>query len=265
MVKKFEKPPVITAGDSTKFGQPGAFEALRALAEVEGWTTGFVVFTAASHFAPRKPREVSAAEIEAALPELVFRGKAIKAAKAAETRDNGRPSDVRDRMDADCQEKWGLGRWRGHFPIRVLLEKYPTGGLTTALLDGLAAELKAKKAADEAVVNERPDPDPIVAGKPMPCAASRHGGSNPLEVVGSRNKVERGNDGQLHTRRHPGSNEEIVSGDFLKLDEFEGELPPGMIRVEEAGAVIFGRPAESRHTPIFGTRRTRGKSRGTRA
>ncbi|KKT80652.1 MAG: hypothetical protein UW78_C0029G0001, partial [Candidatus Azambacteria bacterium GW2011_GWA1_44_9] len=88
---------------------------------------------------------------------------------------------------------------------------------------------------------ERPDPDPLVAGKPIPCAASRHHGANPEEYAGERNKVERAGDGQLRVRTHPGSNEEIISGDFLKLDEFEGELPPGVVRIEEGGVVLFGR------------------------
>lgn len=182
------------------------------------------------------------AQGEVTVEDFNFAVTEIKAQKltAAKNESGGR-IDIRDRMsDPNDVENWDLGRWKGKFPIWLLLEKYPTGDLTGEMLDGLATELAARKVADAAVVGERPDPDSLVAEVKMPCAAKRHSGANPLEFAGMRNKVERV-DGLLTVRNYPGSQEPIVAGDFLKLDGFEGPIPLGVIKVEEAGTVLFGR------------------------
>ena len=211
---KSVKPPVITAGDSSKFSQSGAIEMLRKLAEECGWTLGYAVFTAAEHFKPRLPAEVGAAEIASAIPALVEKGKVAKAAKAAEAQDNGHRADVRDRMDVDCREKWELGRWKGLFPIRVLLERCPTGPLTTALLDGLAAELKARKAADEAVIDERPDP----YSGPVSCASPVHRGEEREFQPTVAFRVKGVDGGALVRMKFPKGDDYMIQGNFLEID-----------------------------------------------
>ena len=231
--------------DKKKFNQPGVIELLRQIAEKNGWRLGLAVWAASEAVRPKAPADVSSADLEAATPEIVSRGKREKDGK------DGNKATNNDRLPLDegAQKCWDLGRWRGKITVHGLVARYAgeiVGGkeFTTEMVDAYVSELAARKKAIAKLVDEKLDPDPAVAGKLMPCAAPRHYGANePVELT-QRFLLERGDDEKLRRKQHgKGDGGDIVAGELLRADveNFPGEVPPGEVKIEEGRAIVaFG-------------------------
>lgn len=231
----------VVAGDPTKFGQPGAIEMLRNLASENGWTLGFAVFTAAEHFAPRKPSEVSAVEIEAAIPKLVAKGLIQKGQKQAEARKEaigGRERFPFKEDPDEAQEWWDKGRWKdlkfgaymtfGGLRKRFSAEIARGETISKAQVDGYQAELEAEKEKMVQLLDEKLDPD--ATGQEL-CEVPDgfHTGKREFQLT-KRFKPEWADDGTVHRQLHKGGDEPIEVGNVLVLESDEpGEEPTVVI------------------------------------
>lgn len=235
---------VTVADDKKRFSQTGAIEALKKIAEKNEWSLGFTVWAASEVVKPKAPADVSAADLEAMTAEIVSLGKREKAEK------DGRPAnDDRLPLNDEAQKLWDSGEWKGRLTINGLRQRFAAEikdgvDLTTSMIKAYVAELAAEKAVVTELVSEKPDPDPLVAGKVMPCAASRHYGDNVAVELTQRFLLERGDDGKLRRKQHgKGDGGNIVAGELLRvgIEAFLGDIPPGVVRIEEAGKTLaFG-------------------------
>lgn len=247
--------PAVVAGDPTKFGQPGAIELLRKLAEEQGWTLGFAVFTAASHFAPRKPGEVMADEIEKSKTEIVARGLAQKGAKATETKKEANGGRERFPFSDEAQENWDLGRWKGlasgvyltFAGLRGRFKAELAAGqeISTVQVDSYQAELEAERAKVAALVDEKPDPDSVAVA----CASPVHRGDKREFQPTVAFRLERNANNELVRRKYPQGDEFMVTGNFLVVDDEEGgaKMVPYCAECREA-ARAYGRETDTKVT-----------------
>ncbi|MBI2635009.1 MAG: hypothetical protein HYW79_00460 [Parcubacteria group bacterium] len=239
---------VVAADDKKRFSQQGVIEALKRIAEKQGWSLGFAVWAASEVVKPRMPADVTVAEIEAATAEIISRGKREKAEKDGSSRP---ANDDRLLFDSEMQADWDAGLYKGQATVRGIRQRFAAEAkdgveITRSMFRHYLSELAAEKAAIAELVAEQPDPDPLVAGKKMPCATPRHRGYNePVELT-QRFLLERGDDGKLHRRQHgKGDGGDIVAGELLRADAENfpweippGEIPPGVVKIEEAGKTL---------------------------
>lgn len=219
------RPPKIKmAVDEKKtFSQPGVIEALRAISEKQEWSLGFVVWAASEAVKPKAPADVSAADLEAATPEIISRGKREKGDK-----ENGKVASNKDGrlpLNDEVQKLWDAGTWKGKLSVHGLRERFKAEikdgvDLTLSMLDAYAAELATEKAKIFELLDEQPDPD----SGPVSCESPVHRGDEKSFQPAVAHKLFRNSTGALERQKHYQGNEFILVGNFLVLKDEEGTV-----------------------------------------
>lgn len=227
----------VDMNDPKTFSQPGAFDAIRTLAEQNGWTSGFGVAMTAAHFEPRMPNTVAAADIERAKADIVARGLAQKGAKQAEAKkeaNGGRERFPFNEAPDEAQEWWDKGRWsklkfgaymtlsglRNRFKAEIAAGKT----ISKAQVDEYHHELEVEKEKIVQLLDEQSDPD--ATGQEL-CEAPDgfHSGERKFQMT-EQFKLEWAADGTVHRQVHKGGNEPIKVGNVLVVESEEPDVDP---------------------------------------
>jgi len=222
---------VVDMKDPRTFSQPGAYEAIKAIAEANDWTNGFAVAMTAAHFEPKMPNSVTAADIEKAKAEIVVRGLAQKGRKQTEAKKEASGGYDRFPFTGEGQENWDIGRWkelkygarmtfgglRGRFKAEIVAGQE----ISTVQVDEYQKELEVKQAEYLELLDEKPDVD---ATGPATCGAPE-GFHKGVREFQDTQRYKRGElpDGSVYRQTHKGGNEAILVGNHMVVEE--GEEP----------------------------------------
>lgn len=197
-----------------RFGA-GVFDLVRTkLAPAVGGNINLAVKLAAEYFTPRKPSEVTAAEMGDAIPQIAAKFKI----------ESGRNENGQLPLNDETQKLWDSGQWRGKLTVRGLAQRYAAEikdgvDLTLSMVEAYAAELAAEKAAIAKLVDEHDDPD----SRPVACGSPVHRGNEPFQPTVAF-RLERNSAGELARRKHAQGDEYIVQGNFLILKGEDGAV-----------------------------------------
>lgn len=200
---------VLVVDDQKRFGAE-VFDLIRTkLAPMVGGNVNFGVKLAADSFVPRKPGEVTVAEMRDAIPQI-----AAKFTAEAKQPTNG--SDGRLPLNDEAQKFWDSGEWRGKLTAHGLRQRFAAEikdgvDLTRSMVEAYVTEQVAEKAKVSELVDEKADPD----SKPVACESPVHRGSSDPFQPTVRYRLTRNDAGGLVRMKHPKGDDFIEVGNFL--------------------------------------------------
>lgn len=200
---------VLKSDDLKRFGAE-VFDLVRIqLAPKVGGNVNLGVKLAAEYFAPRKPGEVTAAEMGDAIPQITAK---FEKESTQKSQNNGRLP-----LNDETQILWDSGNWRGKLTVHGLRKRFEAEirdnvDLTVGMIDAYAAELAAEKARVAELANEHDDSD---SSKPVACGSPVHRGSSEPFQPTVRFRLTRNDAGELVRMKHPMGDDFIEVGNFL--------------------------------------------------
>lgn len=203
---------IVLKSDSEKKFGPEVFDLIRTkLAPAVGGNVNLGVKLAAEHFAPRKPGEVTMAEMGDAIPQIAAKFETTESAqKPANGNDGWLP------LNDEAQKLWDSGEWKGKLTVHGLRQRFAAEikdkvDLTKSMIDAYTAEQAAEKAKIAELVAEHGDLD----SKPVACGSPVHWGGNAPFQPTIRFRLTRNDAGELVRMRHAQGEDFVQIGNFL--------------------------------------------------